>query len=312
MNRRHATALLTSAATGLATLLPAAAPAGAADHLPDRINLPRGSQPEGVTTDGRRLYVGSLADGAIRVVHPRTGERRVLARGKPGRVAVGIDHDARRDLVWVAGGETSVVRAHDADTGRVVRSYRFRPLADRFLNDVVVTRRGVYVTDSVNQRLAVVPLRGRALPPRRAARTLALTGALEYQDGFNLNGIVASKGQLLAVQSNTGELFRINPATGRARNVRLGGYSLTAGDGMELDGDLLHVVRNQLGTIATLDLSPALKRARLVNEETGADHDFDVPTTVALVRHSLWVVNARFGNPTPETARYWLTRVPAH
>jgi hypothetical protein len=204
------------------------------------------------------------------------------------------------------------VRAHDADTGEVVAVYRFRPRRDRFVNDLVVTRTGVFATDSVNQRLLVVPLPRRSLPPKRAARAVRLTGALEYQTGFNLNGIVASKGRLLAVQSNTGKLFRINADTGRTRKVRLGGYSLTAGDGLDLDADLLYVVRNQIDTIAVLDLSPRLRHARLVAEATEADHDFDVPTTVARVGHSMWAVNARFGNPEPGTARYWLTRVPAH
>jgi streptogramin lyase len=317
MNRRRTAVLVATFATGLATALVTAAPAapassssGAGDHLPDRIGLPRGWQPEGVTTNRRHLFVGSLADGAIRRVDPRTGDQKTLARGKRGRIAVGLDHDARRHLLWVAGGEKPVVRAHDARTGKVVRSYWFPPRADRFLNDVVVTRKGVFVTDSVNQRLAVVPLHGRGLPPRRAARTVRLTGALDYQSGFNLNGIVASKGRLLAVQSNTGRLFRIDPAAGRTSRVRTGGYPLVAGDGMELDGRLLHVVRNQLNLIATLELSPRLRHARLVAEQGSSD--FDVPTTVALVGHSLWAVNARFGNPDPEGARYWLTRVPAH
>jgi hypothetical protein len=92
---------------------------------PRRIDLPRGWQPEGVTTDGRRLYVGSLADGAIYRANPRTGSGAVLARGRSGRVAVGIDYDRRRDLLWVVGGPTGVIRAHDADTGKVRRVYRF-------------------------------------------------------------------------------------------------------------------------------------------------------------------------------------------
>ena len=39
--------------------------------------------------------------------------------------------------------------------------------------------------------------------------------------------------------------------------------------------------------------------------------DFDVPTTVALLRGSLYAVNARFGNPAPATADYWITRLDA-
>jgi sugar lactone lactonase YvrE len=309
MNRRRAAALVASLT--LAALLPGAPTAGAGTSgaPPDRINLPRGWQPEGVTTNGRLLWVGSLANGAIRRIDPRSGQRRTIYQGKDGRMAVGVDYDRRRNMVWVAGGESPVVRVHDAVTGDLVRTYRFRQLSDGFLNDLVVTRRGVYATDSMNRRLAVVPLRGAGLPSRRAARTLRLTGAFELVSGFNLNGIVASKGRLLAVQSNTGKLFRINPASGRTRTVGLGGYSLANGDGLELRGDTLYVVRNQDHLIAVLDLAPRLRKARLLSELTHSD--LDVPTTAALVRKSLWVVNARFGNPDPANARFWLTRVSA-
>jgi sugar lactone lactonase YvrE len=309
MNRRRAAALV--ATLTLAALLPVA-PAGAEapGGLRDRINLPRGWEPEGVTTDGRLLWVGSLADGAIRRIDPQTAQRRTIHQGKDGRMAVGLDFDRRRHMVWVAGGESPVVRVHDAVTGDVVRTYRFRALAGGFLNDLVVTREGVFATDSAHRRLAMVPLRGAGLPPRSAARTLRLTGAFDLVSGFNLNGIAATKGTLLSVQSNTGKLFRINPDTGRTRAVRLGGYSLANGDGLELRGDTLYVVRNQDERIAVLDLAPRLRRARLVDEITSSG--FDVPTTVAQVGRSLWVVNARFGTAEPEKARYWLTRVPAY
>src|SRR4051812_3011915 len=85
------------------------APAAVADHgqghghRPDRIDLPDGWQPEGITTDKRHLYGGSLADGAIFVADPRSGEVQVLAEGAPGRSGAGLDYDRRRDVLWVAG-----------------------------------------------------------------------------------------------------------------------------------------------------------------------------------------------------------------
>jgi sugar lactone lactonase YvrE len=301
-----ALALLASLVPTSASAHPASArPAG----VPDRINLPLGWQPEGITTDGRYLYAGSLADGALWRANPRTGTRMILEDGSPGRMAVGIDYDRRRDLLWVAGGDTSELRAHDADTGRVRARYTFEGPA-RFLNDLVVTPRAVYATDSVNQELAVVPLRkDRRLPRPHVARTQPLTGDLQYEAGFNLNGIVASHGRLLAVQSNTGMLFRIHPGTGRTRTVDLDGVLLTNGDGLELDRDLLYVVRNQDNEIAVVDLGRHLGGGEVFARLT--DSDFDVPTTVALVGHSLWAVNARFGtDPTPRTS-YWVTRLRA-
>ena len=82
----------------------------------------------------------------------------------------------------------------------------------------------------------------------------------------------------------------------------------TGGDGLELDGRLLYVGRNQ-GEVDAIKLARSLATGRLV--ATITDPTFDVPTTVALARHSLFVINARFGiTPTPDTP-YWITRVDA-
>jgi hypothetical protein len=315
MTPRHWSAALLALVLPVLPAAAGAAPSstsGAArDRVVDRIELPNGWQPEGITTDGARLYVGSLANGAIWKANPATGHGRILAKGVTGRVAAGVEYDARHNLLWVAGGATNTVRAHDADNGRIRATYTFPSATPRFLNDLVVTRRGVYATDSANKELAVVPFRrDGSLRPARAARTLPLTGDLVYTPNpadFELNGIVRKRGRLLAVQSNTGKLFRINKRTGMTRALDLGSYSLTNGDGLEIHRRTLFVVRNQ-GVIAQLHLNRRLTAATLVRELTSPS--FDVPTTVALLDHQLWAVNARFGTtPTPDTA-YWVTRVP--
>ena len=104
---------------------------------PDRIELPDGWQPEGITTDGDRLYVGSLANGAIWKANPYTGKGRVLAPGRTGRVAYRFPSDAPRflnDLVVTrigvfAGGQREV--RHDADAGHGVLDHPRAPLAVR-------------------------------------------------------------------------------------------------------------------------------------------------------------------------------------
>jgi sugar lactone lactonase YvrE len=299
----------------LALLMSLSPVAASAHHdRPDRIDLPDGWMPEGITTDGRFLFSGSLADGALLRANPRTGNTRIIEEGRQGRVAVGVDYDRRRDVLWVAGGGTNRIRAHDARTGRRLAVYNFPSENARFINDLVVTRRAVYATDSFNQELLVVRLgRGDRLPGPRAATTRALTGDLVYVPGpdqFNLNGIVKSGRRLLAVQSNKGLLFRINPFTGRTRTVNLGGGSpLSFGDGLEIDGDILYVVRNQLNEIAVVDLGRRLRRGEVVAHLT--DDDFDIPTTVALLGDSLYAVNARFGTAGPQPAEYWITRIDA-
>jgi hypothetical protein len=293
------------------------------DNLPDSIALPNGWQPEGITTDGKSVYSGSLADGALFRADVRHTTGKVFAAGATGRVAAGLDFDKRRDLLWVVGGPTGEIRAQDARSGKVLATYEFPTTspAGRFLNDVVVTRDAVFATDSFNAELAVIPLRhghgdgkghghGRGLPPASAATTLPLTGDVVFQDGFNLNGIVESRHMLISVQSNTGLLFRINERTGVSRTIDLHGALVTAGDGLELDGRLLYVGRN-VNEVDVVELSHSLTNGDVV--ATITDPSFDTPTTLALARHSLFVINARFGSvptPTPDTA-YSITRVDA-
>ncbi len=291
-----------------AAVAPAAAHGGKGGPggLPARIDLPDGFQPEGIESWGTSLYTGSLVDGAIWKANARSGKGRILVPGVAGHAAAGMHVDAWGRL-WVAGGPDQTVRVYGARTGRLLRTYTFPTTG--FINDLTITRDGVYATDSVNQQLAVVPLRhwGK-LPPSSAARTLPLGGAIQYTTGFNANGIVARGGWLILVQSNTGLLFRVNPRTGEAKAIDTGGYSVTFGDGLELNGRSLYVVRNQLNLVAVLRLSNDSRRARLAGEITSAD--LDVPTTATRTLGALWVVNARFATRPTTTTDYWITRLP--
>jgi sugar lactone lactonase YvrE len=292
---------------GLVTATSAgAAPTHSDGTFPTRIDLPDGFAPEGITTGrGTTVYVGSLADGAIWQADVRTGEGSILAPGVEGRVAVGVEYDTARQVLWVAGGPTGTIRAYDTRTGDLLATYTFDA---GFLNDLVVASDAVYATDSMMQQLAVVPLNGKELPDPQAATTLPLTGDLEYIEGFNANGIVAERGFLLVVQSNTGLLFRVEPSTGQTVQVDLGGYPLTNGDGLELRGSRLFVVRNMDNLIAEIRLGRHLTTGTLARELTSPD--FDVPTTATFAAGRLWAVNARFSTPPTPTTAYWITQVP--
>lgn len=309
-------AIATVLALGLAVPGSAATGTSGADRhggheCPDRIELPDGWQPEGVTTDGKRLYAGSLADGRLLTADPRSGRVRVLPLSGADGPAVGVDHDKRRDLLWVAGGPTGEIRVHKASNGKLLRTYTMPVDPEgRFVNDLVVTRDGVYATDSFNAELAVVALDGsRSLPPSGETEVLPLSGDFQLGAGFNLNGIVASDGWLVSVQSTTGTLFRVDPGSGATTALDLGGASVPNGDGLELDGDdLLYVVRNQDNLVVPVDLEDDLTAGEVGQEITSGD--LDVPATVALVRHSLYAANARFGTPPTPDTEYWLTRLP--
>lgn len=297
---------LSALTLGLITLTVTATPALAAPPFPDRIALPNGFAPEGITAGrGTTVYVGSLAGGAIWRGDVRTGTGSLLVAAAPGQVAAGTEFEDGAGRLWVAGGATGEVRVYDARTGELLATYGFEA---GFLNDLVVTRDAVYVTDSLMPQLAVIPLGpGGALPSPADTTTLPLSG-IPYQAGFNVNGIVAARGWLIVVQSNTGRLFRVDPDDGSADEIELGGASVRFGDGLELRGSTLYVVRNQVGVVSELRLGARLESARLLGQLTSAS--LAVPTTAAFVAADLWVVNARFGTPPGPTTEYWLTRLP--
>jgi sugar lactone lactonase YvrE len=305
-------------------IAPAASADGKKHHpapLPTRIDLPDGFQPEGITSGlssrwagSTKLYVGSLADGAIWRGSARTGKGKVLVAGIAGQSALGLHIDWRGRL-WVAGGANKTIRVYNSKSGTLLRTYTF-PTAG-FLNDLVITRSGVYATDSLVKQLAVVPFsrwsthsrhKWGKLPATDKAKVLPLGDGITYLDGFNANGIVAKGGWLILVQSNTGQLFRVNPRTGVARAIVTDGDPVTNGDGLVLRGRWLYVVRNQNNLVAVLKLGHGLKTASFVGHAITAP-GLDFPTTATFAAGKLWAVNARFSTPPTATTEYWITKL---
>jgi sugar lactone lactonase YvrE len=295
MDRKVAVAL-----AALASLVVVAA--AAAQSFPARIALPRGWQPEGIAAGtGNTLYVGSIPTGAVARVDARTGRTRVLVAGRRGRAATGLKAAGGR--LFVAGAGTGRAWVYSARTGRQIAAFRLAPSgADTFVNDVVVTPQGAWFTDSRRMVLYRVP-RDLSGP-----RTLNLTGIPEHA-GNNLNGIVATPDgrTLIAVQTNAGRLWRIDPRSGAATAIDLGGATVDNGDGLLLAGRTLYVVRNRDNRIAVVRLSAGLTSGRVA--KTIASRNFDVPTTVARIGNNLFAVNARFGTTGTANTPYWIARV---
>lgn len=277
------------------TISPAAQPAA---PRPDRIEVPSGSYPEGITAGrGATIYVSSLLDGALYRADTRTGEGAVIAEGVDGRVTAGLDFDHRSGLVWAAGqdGGSSAVIVFDGRTGDEVAVVEVPD--GMFLNDLTVTPTAVHVSDSLARVFWTIPLDRRGLP-RGEPRSVRLRGDFRFvTEGdlpVNLNGIAATEDGrwLVAAHSSTGELYRINPRTGRAVAVDMGGETVPSGDGVVLHGDTVHVVQNFLNQIAVVELSPNLARGDVVDVITS--DRFRIPTTAAQIGAHLYVVNARF------------------
>jgi hypothetical protein len=298
-------------------LAPWPATAARPDNFLDQIDLPNGFRPEGIESGrGTSFFVGSLVDGAIWRGDLRTGSREELADGAQGQVSVGIAYEASRNRLWVAGGGPSFfgtgdVRVYDASSGDLLRTFVIPAPPDptvRFLNDVAVTRDAVYVTDTFNPQLVVIPLPADGSLPSEDAATLLPVSGVAQTGGPNLNGIVAKSGVLIVAQSNTGDLFRVDPDTGSAEKIDLGDVTLGSVDGLELQGRTLYAVRNT-NQVTVVWLDSQLASGTVLGDIT--DPGLDVPTTATVAAGRLWAVNARFEimPPTPDT-KYWITQLP--
>jgi sugar lactone lactonase YvrE len=282
----------------------------AARPFPEVIALPAGFQPEGIAVgEGHTFYVGSIPTGAIYRGDLRTGEGTVLPLSESGRMAAGIKVD-NRNRIFVAGAFTGQAYVYDGGTGASLAEYDLGPAGATFVNDVVLTKDAAWFTDSFRAVLYRVPLApNAALGDQADVAEVPLTGDFELAAGFNLNGIDATPNgeTLIAVQTNLGRLYRIDPATGEADLIELTGGDVAFGDGILLDGRTLYVVQNQLDRIAVVRLSPDLRSGAIVGYLTHPA--LDVPTTIAEHGDRLYAVNARFGVDEPETASYSVVQV---
>jgi sugar lactone lactonase YvrE len=251
-----------------------------------------------------------LADEGVYAGDLRTGQGAVLVPGDTGRTHVGMSFDARTGYLFVAGGPTGHGYVYDTASGKSVADFQFAA-APTFVNDVVITRRGAYFTDSMQPVLYFVPLSRRgALPDPADVAEIELGGDFEFvPNAFNTNGIVATPNgkSLVIVNSTRGELYRVDPASGEASLIDLGGGSVLNGDGMLLDGKTLYVVQNSNNQIAVVRLKRNLSAGEIV--DTLTDPDFAVPTTIVKFREALYAVNARFGTPVTPDTEYWVARV---
>jgi hypothetical protein len=298
MKRIH----LLVALAGLVLVLPLAA-TGA--KRPDHLNLPNGWQPEGIAIGkGNTFYVGSIPTGQVWRGNLRNGQGSVLVPDR-GRRAIGVAVDNRNRL-FVAGGPTGDGYVYDARTGGDIAQFNFTDDAS-FVNDVVVTKRAAWFTDSTRPFLYKVPIGRRG--QLGAAQSVALSGDIVYQAGFNVNGIDATPNgkTLILVQTNTGKLFKVN-LRGVTREIALGGTTVP-GDGILLHGRTLYaVVRdNPQDGVVVLRLRPSLRSGQVLRTITSSD--LDDPTTVDEHGSRLYVVNARFSTPPGPDVPYWVTKL---
>jgi sugar lactone lactonase YvrE len=265
--------------------------------------------PEGIALDEATgdFFVGSTTDGTIfrgNVTEPGT-EAEVF--GPPNSrgvrsTAVGMElvpggRRAPGRQLLIAGGDTGRIFAYDATGGALIEAIDTPESEMTFINDVAVARGDAYFADSMR------PILFRYSPPTsdiedtvgKLEEWLDLEGTpIEYGEGFNLNGIAATGDgrYLVTVQSNTGNLYRVDTESREITQIDLGGEALTGGDGILLYGQTLYVVRGGDGVIVPVELSEDFTSGEV--GEAFSDPSFARPTTIAKFGDRLLVVNSQF------------------
>jgi hypothetical protein len=274
--------------------------------FPNAISLP--VDPDGIAVgNGTTFFVGDFdGDEGIYVGDLRTGAMRLL-RAPDGRPVTGLKHDLRSGYLFAARGESGWATVLDASTGAIITEYQLA-VGETYVNDVVVTTTAAYFTESLRPVIYRVPIGPRGEPVCRF-EVLKLSGEFVQtpvpcrgvRSAIISNGIEATPhGEWLIINSySDGALYRVNPVTGDARRIRLGGTSLCFADGNLLDGHTLYVMQSALGRMAVVRLSLADLTGRVDGFIAGP-----YPmTTMARYGTSIYAVTAEFQFvPAPKQA----------
>lgn len=289
--------------------LPLAGQAPVSLPLPGATLYPESIAYQAATGD---YYVGSLTDGSVvrGNIHQQQTQV-ILPAGSDGRqAAAGIKIDASGRL-FIAGGQTGKLFVYQAATGTLLGAFKTEAAAS-VVNDIALMPNGdAYVTDTSDPVLYRVREQGGKLV---FEPWLNFTGtAVRYQEGYNINGIVgtADGKYLIAVQTNTGKLFRINAQTREVSEIAFAAPPLVHGDGMALDGHSLYVARNVENQVVALRLTEDFSRATVA--KTYTNPSFRFPTALAKEGRQLLVVNAQLDRLSPgrqPELPFSLTRLP--
>ncbi|MCX6499024.1 MAG: hypothetical protein NTU93_09500 [Arthrobacter sp.] len=206
--------------------------------------------------------------------------------------------DLRHDFLVVAGGGTGQAYIYDLKSRKTESTYQLAAPGTSFINDVALTSRGAWFTNSRAGELYFVPV-GRD-GDLGAARTLKLTGpAASVDRGFNLNGIAAAEDgdTLVAAHTARGLLYSVDARTGASAEIT--GVSVPNVDGILLQGDTLWAMQNLNNQVSRIRLGHRLDSGEVRQVITSPK--FDIPTAAALFGDTLAVVDSKFTNPGATT-----------
>lgn len=296
--RRRAAAGLVAVAALLVPALPASADE---DHARDQypvIVLPGAKGAEGIAAgEGSTFFAGDIGTGDIFRGDISKGTAKKFIDVPDGRVAAGMKADNGNDLLFVAGGPGGKAYVYDTDDRKTVKTIQLTR-KEGFINDVALTDRGAWFTNSRKGELYFVPVGDEGA--LGAVRTLKLTGpAADAGDQFNLNGIASARNHRILVVAHSGNhaLYTVNPRTGASTQIK--GVTVPNVDGIVVKGNTIWAVQNFLNQISRLHVD--FRDSSGTVREVIRNRNFNIPTTAALFGEKLAAVNAKFGVMNPKT-----------
>ena len=289
----------------------------AEQNWPEAIAMPTGWEGEGIELGkGHEFFVGansfsslfgpfpvSELAGAIYKGNLRTGVGGVLVL-PTGKSASGLSYDPRTNYLYAATGfgdfTDQGVTVYDASSGAVIMEIMFGDGTGIAINDCLVTRTGVYCTDSFNPDLYKLALeKGGRLPSTPVVEVIPMSG-FDMVPGFNANGLVGGYDgrQLVIVNIGSGVLYLVDTASGEASPIEIEGAEqlFKNGDGLYLNGRTLYILQNFLDKIAVVQLSGDLSGGEFIKNipGEGEPNPLRVATTIIGFGDSIYAINTNF------------------
>ena len=244
------------------------------------LSEPEHGNPEGVAFDKRSgfFFVSATGDGAI--YRGKLGDVAtpvpVFIPGAAGQSATGLK--VQRGKLYAAGAATGTIKVYDVDSGELLATFDTKggDSSPTFVNDLDVTKRGdVYATDSKRQAIyhlsaeeiaagtpAAKPIdpddviaTGPEIPFNAAPAAFNLNGIVVADDDDHHHGDRRRGDELIVVNSDTGQLFRVKVRKGdnaarRIRELKVKGGPFIGGDGLLIDRGRLIVVQGSTDKFA--------------------------------------------------------------
>lgn len=258
--------------------------------------------PEGIAYSKKQdvFFVSSLHYGKIGKV-TRKGVYTEFITDKDLVSTIGIHANEKANLLYVCVSDPGVsvntsattqmklakLIAYDLTTGKrkfVADLGALNKDGGNFANDVDFDAQGnCFVTNSASPIIFKITKTGVA--------SIFATSENWKKEGFNLNGIVVHpNGYLIAVQSNTGELYKVSIKNSK-EITKINTDLILGGDGIFLNGNSeLMVISNSTKQVFQLNSTDDFASAKVLKT---APTEMNFPTTGIVVNKKYYVLNAK-------------------